>query len=64
MKKIEVLSTCIGCGVCVQIAPENFKFDDNGLSIPIIETVEEVKEEVVEAMESCPVSAIIIEDAE
>ncbi len=65
MKKIEVnSSTCIGCGACVQIAPDYFKFDDRGLSVPIVEKVMEVDPSVVEAMESCPVSAITIEDIE
>ncbi len=64
MKKIEVLSTCIGCGACVQIAKESFKLDENGLSVPIVELVEEVTPEVIEAVESCPVSAISVEDVE
>lgn len=63
MKNIEVnQGTCIGCGACVQIAPEAFKFSDNGIAMPILETVEELDDSVVEAMESCPVSAITIED--
>ncbi len=65
MKKIEVnQGTCIGCGACVQIAPEYFKFSDNGTAVPIKEMVDEVDNLVVEAMESCPTSAISIEDEE
>lgn len=65
MKKIEVnQGTCIGCGACVQIAPEYFKFSDNGTAVPIKEVVDEVDNLVVEAMESCPTSAISIEDEE
>lgn len=65
MKKIEVnSSTCIGCGACVQIAPDYFEFDDRGLSVPKIELVDTVPEEVIEAMEVCPTSAITIEDVE
>ncbi len=64
MKRIEVnQGVCIGCGACVQIAPEFFKFSDNGTAVPIQETVEELDSSIVEAMESCPVSAITIEDA-
>lgn len=63
MKKIEVnQSTCIGCGACVQIAPQAFEFNENGLSVPIVEIIEEVTPEIIEAMESCPVNAITIED--
>lgn len=65
MKKIEVnQGTCIGCGACVQIAPDYFKFSDNGTAVPIKEMVDEVDNLVVEAMESCPTSAISIEDEE
>ena len=48
---------CIGCGACVAIAPENFDFNDDGLSVVI---GEEVTEEAVSAMEACPVCAIEI----
>lgn len=49
---------CIGCGACVAINPENFDFNDEGLS--------EVKNEnpidkTIEAVEACPVFAISIE---
>ncbi len=63
MKKIEVnQSTCIGCGACVQIAKDVFTFNDNGLSEPIVEVVETITPETIEAMEACPVNAITIED--
>ena len=63
MKKIEVnQSTCIGCGACVQIARDAFKMNEKGLSVPIVEVVEGVTPEIIEAMEACPVNAITIED--
>ncbi len=65
MKKIEVnAATCIACGACYQIAPEAFQPDDMGISVPVKEEVESVDELTVEAMESCPVAAITIEDAQ
>lgn len=48
---------CIGCGACVAIAPENFDFNDEGLSIV---KGEDITEETVSAMEACPVCAIDI----
>ena len=50
---------CIGCGACVAIAPNNFDFNDEGLSTVI---GEEVTEETVNASEACPVFAIEIEN--
>lgn len=52
-------SSCIGCGSCVAISPENFEFDEDGLS--------ELKDDKViestrNAVEACPVSAISIEE--
>lgn len=60
MKRVCVdQNKCIGCGACVAINPENFDFNDDGLS--------EVKDEnpvdkTIEAVEACPVFAISIED--
>lgn len=52
---------CIGCGACVAIAPNNFDFNEDGLSTVINE---EVTEETVNACEACPVFAIeVVEDA-
>ena len=47
---------CIGCGACVSIAPENFDFNEAGLSQVI---KDEVNETVKEAMDACPVGAIV-----
>ncbi len=32
-------NTCIGCGACVAISPENFDFNDAGLSKVISEEI-------------------------
>jgi len=56
-------SKCIGCGACVAISGSanggNFDFDDNGLSKVVNE---EVTESTQEAIDSCPVEAISIEE--
>jgi ferredoxin len=62
MKKIKVNENCIGCGACTAIAPENFEFSDEGYAKPIKNEIEEITEDVKEAQEGCPVSAIEIEE--
>ena len=62
MKKLKVLTeNCIGCGACVGIDPEHFDFNDDGLSHVISEENLE-SEDLQNAIESCPVSIISIEE--
>lgn len=50
---------CIGCGACEAICPDVFKINDEGLSSTVVEEVnEELKNDVVDAIESCPTAAI------
>lgn len=51
--------SCIGCGACVAMAPELFDYNDEGLAFATVEEVpKELEELAIEAIESCPVSAI------
>lgn len=60
MEKVKVdKEKCIGCGACVAVSPENFDFNDEGLSIVIND---EVNEKTIEAIELCPVFAISKEE--
>lgn len=54
---------CIGCGVCEQFCPESFKLDDSaGKTVVISAEADSIYPETVKkAVESCPVSAIMIE---
>lgn len=55
---------CIGCGACVAIDPENFDFNEEGLSTVV---KEEANDKAKEAEEACPTFAINIvseEDSE
>lgn len=67
MKKIIVNSNCIGCGACTSFC-DVFKFNDEGLATTdenknIIDNMdEETKENAMDALENCPVSAIEIID--
>ena len=57
--------TCICCGACAAICEDVFAIsDEEGYAVAkdVEVTDEEVKEQAVEAMESCPTSAI--EEAE
>ena len=69
MKKIIVNSNCIGCGACTSFC-DVFKFNDEGLATAdenknIIDNMdEETKENAMDALENCPVSAIEIIDEE
>lgn len=50
---------CIGCGACTAIASDVFVFDDDGLAKAIVEVVpKEEEDNVQDAIESCPTSAI------
>ena len=52
-------SLCIGCGACQSIEPSVFSLDNEGLATAIdSEIKEEVKENVIDAKEGCPTSAI------
>ena len=60
MKKIIVNENCIGCGMCIAIDNEHFDFQD-GLSHAI--SNENLDSEALKnAIDSCPVGAIKIED--
>ena len=67
--------TCIGCGACTLIADNIFQIGDDGLAEvinPIENSTDKVgivnnedKENVIDASESCPTSAIeVIENEE
>ena len=62
MKELTVNeNACIGCGACVAIDPEHFEVGDDGLSHAISQENLE-SEEIVNAKESCPTSAISVEE--
>lgn len=65
MKKLKVeQDLCIACGACMSIDEEDFKFDENGLSIEKKQIIDDDNEKAIIAMESCPTGAIKIEDTE
>lgn len=52
---------CIGCGTCVVLAPKSFKLGDDGKSHPI-EPPGDEEETIKEAVDSCPTSAIKLQN--
>lgn len=49
---------CIGCGLCTGIADGVFEIGDDGKAEAIVDTTDENKAVVEDAINSCPVSAI------
>ena len=56
---LKVNDTCIGCGACVAIAPENFDYQE-GVSVVINK---EITDATKEAVDACPVGAIEVEES-
>ena len=54
---------CIGVSNCVAIAPTVFKLDDEGKAV-VLDPSSVDDDTLLEAAESCPQNAIIIEDDE
>lgn len=62
-------STCIACGVCGELAPDLFKYREDGISYAILDEntgVTEVSDDLLEDLEdahdSCPTSSIKMAD--
>lgn len=54
---------CIGVGNCVVVAPTVFTLDDENKAV-VLDPASVSEDTLMLAAESCPVSAIIIEDEE
>ncbi len=54
---------CVGSTLCTLIAPAVFALDEKGQSI-VVDPTGDTEEQVVDAAEQCPMSAITVADAE
>ena len=61
--------SCIGCGLCENIAPDYFRIDETGCSSVVQDTIDEkntanenIVKAVMDAKESCPAQIISIEN--
>ena len=54
---------CVGNAMCEAIAPRVFRLNENRQS-EAVDPAGDTVEKILEAAESCPVSAIFVEDAE
>ncbi len=60
MKVVVDKTKCIGCGTCVAIAPQSFKLE--GATVVALEPLGDSEEQVKEAVDSCPVDALTVEE--
>lgn len=54
---------CVGNAMCESIAPKAFRLNDDRQS-EVVNPMANTEAEILEAAENCPVSAIIVEDAD
>lgn len=55
--------TCIGCGACQAICPDVFEYNDEGtMSVKLSEIDDNLKDDVMDAKDGCPVDAIKTEE--
>ncbi|HIF56266.1 MAG: ferredoxin [bacterium] len=62
MVKIDRL-ICVGFETCVEVAPDLFQMDEEGIAIFTSDTNDVDKEIVLEACKECPVDALVVLDA-
>ena len=51
---------CVGFETCVEVAPDLFQMDEEGIAIFTSDTNEVDKETVLEACKECPVDALVV----
>lgn len=53
---------CVACGTCVEICPDVFKMDDGDDVAEVIKETGGPDDQIQEAIDSCPVQCIHMED--
>lgn len=63
MKARVIKEACVGCGLCAGIVPDVFLMNDEGFAEASQEEIPVIHQDATrEAEESCPVSAIEVEE--
>lgn len=60
MAEISITDECMGCESCVELCPEVFEMNDDGTKA-LVKDPHSTAKCVDEAMETCPVEAIVLE---
>lgn len=55
---------CVGFGDCIDVAPDLFEFDDEGIAIMLTPLPDADEGHLRAACESCPVDALTLLDAD
>ena len=56
--KVTVNEDCIGCGLCESTCSDVFAINDDGVAEVVIDDAADFEDEVQDAIDNCPVSAI------
>ncbi len=56
---VKVNEDCIGCGMCINMCPDVFEYDENGLS-RVCGNADDCPDAVEASAEACPTNAIEI----
>jgi len=60
MKAVVDSEKCIGCGLCVQVAPEIYEMQEDKAVTLVDEIAEDKMEDAKNGADQCPVTAIIV----
>lgn len=62
MKVVVDKDACISCGLCVDVCPEVYQFDDDDKAEAVVDTVPaEFEEAAKDGADQCPVDAIEVQ---
>ena len=60
MKAVIDAEACIGCGLCVQVAPDVYEMQGDKAVVIMDDIPEDKSEDAKSAADQCPVAAIVI----
>lgn len=59
--KVKITKDCVACGRCVDICPDVFEMGEQFAEVKVDTVPPQNEDNVRQAVEECPVSAIIVE---